>query len=471
VIGEGANLGVTQAARIAYALSGGRINTDFIDNSAGVDCSDNEVNIKIALNREMAEKRLMLDDRNALLVEMTDEVAQLVLEDNRLQALGLSIAEAGGARALPSYVRLIETFEESGTLDRRVEGLGTNDQLLRRGLDDKGLTRPELAVLLSTAKLTLQEAIEHSTVPDDPKMGEDLAASFPQQMQAREADAIKHHQLRREIIATELANRVINRLGLIHPYELAEEEGCSLGDVASAFVVVDRIFDVQSLWDEIDRSEMPEASRLKLLGLIAGGMRAQMASVVRTNPTGFDPGDGIAQLRKGVEALSHDIDMVLTEALLASAAGLEDDLEDLGVPGSLAQRTATLFKMDGAVGIAQLSNRQGGNVVELARAIVKLGDATGIHWLQEAVARLEPSDPWERQLLSGISRDVQSMRLNLIARLGTDQPVGQVDRWIAENRPRIDQFLHQLDRAKSAPAPHVAMLAELTGQVRTLMSR
>ena len=163
-IGEGANLGVTQAARIAFSLRGGRINTDFIDNSAGVDCSDNEVNIKIALNREMNEGRLPFDARNALLIEMTDDVAHLVLEDNRLQTLALSIAEQDGGAAIPSYVRVIEMFEDTGRLDRAVEGLASNEELTRRGQEGRGLTRPELAVLLATAKLALQDAIEHGTL-------------------------------------------------------------------------------------------------------------------------------------------------------------------------------------------------------------------------------------------------------------------------------------------------------------------
>lgn len=471
VIGEGANLGVTQAGRIAFALNGGRINTDFIDNSAGVDCSDNEVNIKIALNREMAEGRLKLDDRNGLLVEMTDAVAHLVLEDNRLQALGLSIAEAGGARALPSYVRLIETFEENGMLDRKVEGLATNEQLLRRGLDDKGLMRPELAVLLSTAKLTLQAAIEKGPLVFDPTMGADLAASFPPQLQEREADAIASHRLRKEIIATELANRIINRLGLIHPFEMAEEEGCVLADMSSAFVVADRLFGVKALWQEIDTTDMPEAGRLSLLGLIAHAMRAQMASIVRVLPAGFEPGKAVASLKDSVEQMAGVVDTLLTEALLARAASMEDDLEDLGVPGSLAQRTSHLFKMDGVVGIANLHNQMGGDVEEITRAMIDLGDATGIHWLQAAVSKLSPSDPWERQLLSGISRDAEQVRLALLARLGTQEVSAKLNHWLKEQAPRLRQFQHQLERAKAASAPHAAMLAELAGQARGLMSR
>ena len=168
VIGEGANLGVTQAGRIAFAMSGGRINTDFIDNSAGVDCSDNEVNIKIALAAATASGKLSPNKRNTLLASMTDEVAALVLENNRLQALALSVAESGGAGVTPAYVRLIERLEEISDFDRRTEGLVDGETLTRRAADGQGLTRPELAVLLSSAKLALQEAIEHSDLPDDP---------------------------------------------------------------------------------------------------------------------------------------------------------------------------------------------------------------------------------------------------------------------------------------------------------------
>jgi glutamate dehydrogenase len=164
VIGEGANLGVTQAGRIGYALKGGRINTDFIDNSAGVDCSDNEVNIKIALNTDMRAGKLKEPARNILLASMTDAVSALVLEDNRLQTLALSIAETGGAGDLPAYVRLIETFESSGRLDRAVEGIAENEELFRRSSEGRGLTRPELAVLLSTAKLAAQDGVPWSPV-------------------------------------------------------------------------------------------------------------------------------------------------------------------------------------------------------------------------------------------------------------------------------------------------------------------
>ncbi len=234
VIGEGANLGTTQAGRIEFALegadgAGGRINTDFIDNSAGVDCSDNEVNIKIALASAKRAGRLTEPARVKLLESMTDEVSALVLEDNRLQALALSIAEAGGPRASASYLRLIDTLEASGNLDRKTEGLASSDVLARRAADGHGLTRSELAVILSSSKLVLQDALEHSGVPDDPALESYLVAAFPEPMRAKFRQDMLDHRLRREIIATKLANRMVNRLGLIHPFELVEEEGATLG--------------------------------------------------------------------------------------------------------------------------------------------------------------------------------------------------------------------------------------------------
>ncbi|WP_242130271.1 NAD-glutamate dehydrogenase domain-containing protein [Sphingobium sp. Sx8-8] len=471
VVGEGANLGVTQAGRIAFSLRGGRINTDFIDNSAGVDCSDNEVNIKIALNKEMAEGRLPFDDRNKLLISMTDAVADIVLEDNRLQALGLSIAERGGADDLASYVRLIETFEESGRLDRQVEGLAANDQLLRRGQDGMGLTRPELAVLLSTAKLALQDAIEHGELGTDPSMGSELAAAFPPAMQKKEADAIAAHALAKEIIATKVANRIVNRLGIIHPFELAEEEGCSLADLASAFLIAERLYDIRKLWEDIDAAEMSEAARLALFGDIAGGMRAQIADILRALPTGALPQAGHAALAKGVEKLAKKVDELLTSEALRRVAAVTDRLLALGAPEELARRTAGLFKLDGAVGIAALAGRLSVDEIALTRAFTHLGEAVGIDWVQSTAARMEPSDPWERLLISGVARDMQQVRLDFLAQGKGKDIAAHVEEWLKAKGQRIQQFRTLVHRAKAAATPNVAMLAEIAGQARGLLGR
>lgn len=474
-IGEGANLGVTQAARIAFSARGGRINTDFIDNSAGVDCSDNEVNIKIALNREMIEGRLDYEARNTLLASMTDDVAHIVLEDNRLQTLALSIAEGaggtGGAVAVPSYVRVIEIFENTGRLDRAVEGLAPNDILLRRGQDGQGLTRPELAVLLATAKLALQDAIEQSAIATDDELKPDLHAAFPTAMRDRYAAAIDAHQLRGQIVATKLANRIVNRLGVLYPFELAEEEGAAMGDIAAMFVVAERLFDLPSLWAEIETTAMPEAARIALFDEVAVATRSQIADLLRVTAPGASPRDVLARLSKGIAQLDAQ-----TKALLLAEASAQSDriaaqLEAVGAPAELARKVVRLFELDGAVGLADLGQRLSLDEAVLTRAFTHLGQALGLDWAQANAARISPTDPWERLLIAGLARDFQQLRLEFLARCGATDPQGAVETWLLANAPRVAQFKAVIDRARHAAVPNAAMLAQIAGQARVLLGR
>ena len=470
-IGEGANLGVTQAARIAFSLRGGRINTDFIDNSAGVDCSDNEVNIKIALNREMNEGRLSFDARNALLIEMTDDVAHLVLEDNRLQTLALSIAEQDGASAIPSYVRVIEMFEESGRLDRAVEGLASNEELTRRGQDGRGLTRPELAVLLATAKLALQDAIEHGTLGADDALKPDLHAAFPTAMQARYAVAINDHRLRAEIVATKLANRIVNRMGILYPFELAEEEGAAMVDIAAMFVVAERLLDLGALWTDIETAAMPEAARIALFDETAVAARSHIADLLRVSAAGTDPGSVLTGLAKGIAALDRQIPALLLDEARTQGETIATALTAKGAPADLAQRVVRLFALDGAVGLAALGQRLRIDEAVLTRAFTHLGQALGLDWAQSTAARLAPSDPWERLLIAGLARDFQQLRLDFLARLGGEQPQAAVDGWLVANAARVAQFKAVIDRARHAATPNAAMLAQIAGQARVLLGR
>ncbi|WP_375397798.1 NAD-glutamate dehydrogenase domain-containing protein [uncultured Sphingomonas sp.] len=470
-IGEGANLGVTQAARIAFASRGGRINTDFIDNSAGVDCSDNEVNIKIALNREMTEGRLAYADRNAFLASMTDDVAQLVLEDNRLQTLALSFMENDGAATLPSYVRVIEIFEAAGRLDRRVEGLAPDDELLRRGQEGRGLTRPELAVLLATAKLALQEAIEHSPLGADPALLPDLHAAFPRAMRARFAAAIDGHRLRGEIIATKLANRLVNRMGVLYPFELAEEEGAALGDIAAMFVVAEQLFGLPDLWAAIETAAMPEAARLLLFDEVAAATRSHLADLLRATGAGVAVGEVLARLQPGITALSEATATLLLAEATAQSDRIARQLEAAGAPPELARRVVRLFELDGAVGLADLGQRLGLDEMVLTRAFTALGQALGLDWAQASATRIVSSDPWERLLLAGLARDFQQLRLHFLARAGAGDPGAAVDAWLAANAARVAQFKAVIDRARHAPAANAAMLAQIAGQARVLLGR
>lgn len=470
-IGEGANLGVTQAARIAFAMKGGRINTDFIDNSAGVDCSDNEVNIKIALNREVREGRLVQDKRDKLLAEMTDEVGHLVLEDNRLQTLALSFMESDGAVAVPSYVRVIEIMEAAGRLDREVEGLATNEELLRRAQEGAGLTRPELAVLLASAKLALQDAIEVTPLATDEEMESDLLAAFPRPMQKKFPDAIRQHRLRGEIVATKLANRIINRLGVLHPFELAEEEGAAMGDIAAMFVVAERLFGLPALWEEIETADMPEAARLALFDEVAVATRSQMADLLRVCPPGTSPGAIGRRLEPGIANLDRQTRALLLEEAKAQSTRIADLLEAAGAPRALVRKVVRIFELDGAVGLADLGQRMDLDEAVLTRAFTHLGRALGLDWAQANAARIVAGDPWERLLIAGLARDFQQLRFEFLGRNGGEDPQAAVEAWLDRNRARVEQFAALVARARKAPAPNAAMLAQIAGQARVLLGR
>ncbi len=471
VIGEGANLGVTQAARIDFSALGGRINTDFIDNSAGVDCSDNEVNIKIALNREVIEGRLGFEDRNALLAEMTDDVAHLVLEDNRLQTLALSFMENDGPVALPSFVRVIEILEGSGRLDRAVEGLDTNENLLRRAQEGRGLYRPELAVLLATSKLALQDAVEASQLGHADEMRDDLFAAFPAAMREKFGKAIEQHRLRAEIVATKLANRVINRLGVLHPFELAEEEGAAMSDIVAMFVVAERLFDLPALWAEIETTGMSEQARIALLDEVAVGARSQIADLLRISRPGTLPGELIGRMQRGIANLGGQAKDLLLEEVRTQSERLADRLERTGAPVPLVAKVVRLFELDGVIGLVDLGERRDIDEVPLTRAFTHLGQVLGLDWAQATAARISTGDPWERLLIAGLARDFQQLRLHFLERLDRGDPEAGVADWLGENRTRVDQFAALVRRARQAPTPNAAMLAQIAGQARVLLSR
>jgi glutamate dehydrogenase len=476
VIGEGANLGVTQAGRIEFAGKGGRINADFIDNSAGVDCSDNEVNIKIALAAAKRAGKLTEPKRVELLRSMTDDVAALVLEDNRLQALALSIAERGGPQVMPSQIRLIETLEEGGHLDRRTEGLADNDLLARRAQDGRGLTRPELAVLLSSGKLVLQAAIEDSDLPSDPILSDLLTAAFPEAMRKKYARFIKGHRLAREIIATKLANRIVNRLGIVVPFELAEEEGAHLAQIAAAFVLADRLFGLDALWQRLETAPMAEPARVALFDMVANAVRGHMADLLRAGAGRVGPSDLAAKLEKGVTALSTDTIELLGERTLAHSRKLLAGLKDLGAPEDVAAQVGNLFDLDGAVGVASLAAETGIAPRRLVTAFSRVGAGLGLDWAQASAAMMSPSDPWERLLVAGLARDFQQMRLDFLrgiarTKVGKSDPLAATEQWGRDQMSAIKTFRAIVHRAEQAVSVTPAMLAQIASQARNLLGR
>jgi glutamate dehydrogenase len=471
VVGEGANLGVTQAGRIEFAMRGGRINTDFIDNSAGVDCPDNEVNIKIPLNREMREGRLPVETRNKLLAKMTDEVADLVLEDNRLQSLALSIAESSGAHALPAHVRTIELLEATGRLDRKVEGLESSENLLRRVQENRGLTRPEIAVLLSMSKLALQDSAEKLLLADDRLMEPQLFAAFPTAMRKLHADAIRAHRLRHDILATKVANRLVNRLGPGMAFDLTEEEGSSLRQVIAAFLTAERLLELDVLWSKIEHDQLSENVRIELFSIAAKGVRSHLSDILRS-AAGETKVSALTKLfEPGLKSISAAADKLIRSEVRNEAAARRERLLALGASEVVARRLVRLYELDGVFGIAALAARRKYDEILTTRAYTKIGDVLGLDWAQQQVALFVPTDQWERLLTAGLARDFEQLRIEFLSRRRDKDPHESVLKWIDAQGPRIDQFRDLVARARTEGKPSASMLAQIASQARILLAR
>ncbi len=471
VIGEGANLGVTQAGRIEFGAAGGRINTDFIDNSAGVDCSDNEVNIKIALNAEVTAGRLAEADRDALLVDMTSDVAQLVLADNILQTQALSIAERGGAAALPGHIRLIQTLEASAAeLDRKVEGLAGDEVLVQRGRSGGALERPELAVVMAYAKMAIYDALVTSTLVDDPLLGADLHAAFPPAMRQRFAAAIDSHRLRRELIATKLTNELVNRGGLGLAFELAEELGVGLDAVAAAFVAARALFDFRALWAAIDTAPVAGTVQLDLHVTAIAALRSQMADIIRSTG-GAMPSAVVERLGSSLARLAANLDAILRPEPRAQLGRHAARLAAMGAPAGIQATLVQLAALDGAVGVGLLAYDLGADEAATAAAYTALGEATGLDWAKGAAAGLDPADPWERLLKAGLERDFEQFRIDLMRRIvaPSANPAVAVAAWLGTNADLVARIAGLVARARTGGVVTTAMLAHLASQARVVL--
>jgi glutamate dehydrogenase len=429
------------------------------------------VNIKIPLNREMRDGKLTLDKRNSLLARMTDEVADIVLEDNRLQTLALSIAEAGGATALPAHVRTIELLEASGRLDRKVEGLASSEELLRRVQENRGLTRPELAVVLSISKIVLQDAAEHLQLANDPLMEPELFEAFPKPMRKAHADAIRAHRLRNEIIGTKVANRLVNRLGPGVAFDMTEEEGASLQQVVSAFLVAERLLDLDKLWGEIEDEPLPETVRIELFAIAAATVRAHISDIIRA-AAGETSVTALCKLfEPGVRKISAAATKLIRAEVRNEAAARRDRLIALGASEDIVRGLVRLYELDGIFGIAALAARKNIDELALTRAYTRLGEALGLDWAQQQVARFVPADQWERLLTAGLARDFEQLRIEFLSRFRKDGADAAVDEWVAQQQDRIEQFRQLISRAHAEGHVSAPMLAQIAGQARILLAR
>lgn len=401
VIGEGANLGMTQRGRIEAAQRGVKLNTDAIDNSAGVNSSDVEVNLKIALAVPEADGRLPREKRNVLLAAMTDEVARLVLRNNYLQSLAISLAERQGAALNAEMVDLMRAMEAEGRLDRAVEYLPSDREVSERTAKGQGLTRPELAVLLAYAKLSLYDHLLASDVPDDPYLGFELRRYFPRDVQEKFADAIDGHRLRREIVATQLVNAVINRCGPGIIVRLQGRTGRSIADIVRAYALARDVFGILDTNNGIDAldSQISGARQLELYAATAEHAAGRMLWFLRN----VDFAPGLEKLAKrfggAVSGVATDAKSLFAPEALAIR---EDRLKAFTgdkVPAALAQRIVDIPALTMALDAALVSEKTKASIPDGVRTLFAIGDEFDLAALQGETADLRATDPFERLAL------------------------------------------------------------------------
>ncbi len=473
VIGEGANLGITQLGRIEFARHGGRINTDFIDNSAGVDCSDHEVNIKILVDAIVAEGDLTEKHRNALLAEMTDEVGMLVLRDNYLQTQAISLISADGVAALDSQTRLIRTLERQGRLDRAVEFLPDEEALAERVKAGIGLTRPELAVLFSYAKIWLYDEILASNLPDDRYLAEDTVRYFPKQIRERFAARVGQHRLCRELVATLITNSLINRVGVTFVSEIAEKSGAATADIARAYLVARDVYALRPIWADIEdldgqvqasvqvtlhRDVQTLISRATLWFLLHGGDLLDIAGTV-------------ASFGTAVAGLSSSIAAVLPEDADGRILHRAGRYEAEGVSEDLARRVAYLVVMPSACDIVRLAAAQGVPAADVARLYFAIGETFSFGWLRYQAEKQQGEQYWQRLAVSALIEELYAYQRDVTARVlatGVSEPGEAIASWSAAQGAKVERTTSLLAEVKAAGAADIAMLTVAGRQLRTL---
>ena len=474
VVGEGGNLGLTQLGRIEYALGGGRINTDAIDNSGGVDCSDHEVNIKILLNGVVTAGDMTGKQRDRLLEEMTDEVGTLVLHNNYLQTQALSVAEAQSTGMFHVHTRMMRDMEKSGTLDRAIEALPDDEEIDERRAAGRGLTRPELAVLLAYVKIDLFQSLLDSDLPDDPALAATLTDYFPTPLRERFSTAMTGHRLSREIIATQLANAVINRAGMTFFYRLTGETGASAADLVRAWIVAGRIFRLSGVdkgIEALDNHVTTEVQVDMLLEVRKLGERVTRWLLrQRPRPLAIDTtvdnfGSGIVELE---EALPGLVSKEAREKIRSRAT----KLRRAGVDDELARHVASLSTLHAGLDIVEVVAHQEVDL-SLAGAIhFTLGDRLGLYWLMEQITALPRDNNWQSLARAALRDDLMVQQRLLTADVLQDGPSGKaaarVDSWLEGNTARLARLQHLLGELRGGGSPDFTMLSVAMRELRAL---
>jgi glutamate dehydrogenase len=466
VIGEGGNLGMTQLGRIEYALGGGRLNTDFIDNSGGVDCSDHEVNMKILLNQAVAVGDLTQKQRNVMLGEMTDDVATLVLKNNYRQTQAISIASTDAAGRLEEYRRLMNTLESEGKLNRTLEFLPDDDVLTERKRDKLGLTRPELAILIAYVKGDLKQTLINSSLPDEPLLTGEMYKIFPRELTLKFATELSEHQLRREIIATQIANDMVNHMGITFVDRLRQSTGADAASIALAWIITRDIFRIDNWWDKIEGEDfhIPAQLQISLMQDLMRLMRRSVRWLLRNRRSELSIDSHMKRFADRVWAITANLPDYLGEQARASWEQRNDALIDAGLPKDLAAVVSGADYLYSSLGIIEAQEASGMPLKTVANLYYELGDRLDLNWFSGSIAQLMPATHWQALARESFREDLEWQQRALttgVLRLA-DNPEdvsSSVESWIKNHQPMVERWESMLVELKGGHESEYAMFS------------
>jgi len=451
IVGEGGNLGLTQLGRIEYAAKGGRINADSVDNVGGVDCSDNEVNIKILLNVLVQNGDLTVKQRNKLLYDMTDEVSDIVLRDCYRQTHSLSITELRASSQLKEQTRFIHELERSGKLDRALEFIPNDDEIADRLAKGQGLTRPELSVLLAYSKMVLKQDLVCAEITENPYHDRLLIEAFPKQLQEKYRDQMQEHPLRSEIIATKLANNMCNDMGFNFVNRMREETGSTVSEIANCYAMASAVFEMPQVWKSISDldNKLSTMVQTEMLFQLRRTVRRATRWFLRHRNKSFDIAESIAFYGKTFKTLTANLNNYMIEDEVKQITRVESDLVNAGVPQDIATRISQLSSLFSVMDIAELADTDGRSIDMVADLYFSLGARLDLHWFLDQITKQPVANHWQalarasfREELDWQQRSLTSVILKCDRKSEDVQAL--LDGWFEENAAPLDRWKHIL---------------------------
>ncbi|WNF48318.1 NAD-glutamate dehydrogenase [Pseudomonas sp. SG20056] len=466
VVGEGGNLGMTQLGRVEYGLNGGKSNTDFIDNAGGVDCSDHEVNIKILLGEIVGAGDMTGKQRNKLLVEMTDAVGGLVLGNNYKQTQALSLAERRARERVGEYKRLMSALEAAGKLDRALEFLPTDDELNERAANGLGLTRPELSVLISYSKIDLKESLLKSLVPDDEYLAREMETAFPPLLAKKFGEPMRRHRLKREIVSTQIANDLVNHMGITFVQRLKESTGMSAANVAGAYVIVRDLFRLPHWWQQIEALDyqVPAELQLQLMDELMRLGRRATRWFLRSRRNELDAARDVAHFAPRIEALVGRLDELLEGPAREQWLARFQGYVEAGVPEELARVVAGTSHLYTLLPIIEASDVTGQEPDRVAAAYFAIGGSLELSWYLQQITSLPVENNWQALAREAFRDDLdwQQRAITVSVLQMAEGPADIEERvgvWLDQHRRLVDRWKVMLGELRAATNTDYAMYA------------